>query len=484
MEILTEHLLIDGHKIAALSGKYFESRNPATGDIIAMVAEGGPEDIDLAVRAARRAFEDGSWPRFLPDERQKILLRVADLLESKSEFFAQLDTRDMGAPIRHTRGAIPLLVGVLRYYAGLARDMTGDTIRPSIPDVFAATLREPIGVCGAIIPWNGPLWASVLKIAPVLASGCTLVLKPAEDAPLAPLAFGALCLEAGVPPGVINIVPGFGATAGAALAAHLDVDKISFTGSTTTGRKIIEASAGNLKRLSLELGGKSPNIIFADANLEAAVGGAMAAAFANSGQVCSAGSRLFVERSVFAEFTRELVIRVKGLKIGPGVDPSNDLGPLVSARQLARVAGYVDGARSDGATPLCGGQRLTGIEFDQGYFYPPTILTDLSDSMAVVREEIFGPVLCALPFDGELEVLKRANATAYGLGGAVWTRDLGRALRFAGGLKAGSVWVNCYNLLDPAVPSGGMKTSGYGREYGPQYLEEYFELKSLWINNQ
>lgn len=474
-------LLIDGKGVDALSGRTFEARNPATGELLTDVAEGDTADIDLAVAAARRAFEQGPWPRFTPAERQLVLLRLADLLEERGESFARLDTLDMGRPIRSTRGAIGLLTGVLRYFAGQALAISGGTPQPSMPDMFVATVKEPVGVCGAIVPWNSPLWASVLKIGPVLATGCTLVLKPAEDASLTPLMFGALCLEAGVPPGVINVVPGFGHTAGAALAAHMDVDKMSFTGSDATGRKVVQASAGNLKRLSLELGGKSPHIIFADADLDAAASQAVIAAFGNSGQVCSAGTRLFVERSIADAFTDAVARVASTMLIGNGLDETTDLGPLVSARQLARVTGYLEGAREAGARIVCGGERLLGAPWSAGFFLPPTILADVDDGMAVVREEVFGPVLSVLPFDSEEDVVRRANATPFGLGAGMWTRDVGRAHRLGRALRAGSVWVNCYNTLDPAVPAGGYKASGHGREYGPNHIEEHLETKSLWI---
>jgi aldehyde dehydrogenase (NAD+) len=476
-----KRLLIDGQWCEARTGRTFESRNPASGELLATIAEGDAADIDRAVAAARRAFESGPWPRMLPAERQNILLRLADLLDARCEDFALLDTLDMGSPIRHTRGSVGLLAGVLRYNAGMARALHGETLHPSVPDMFAATVKEPVGVCGAIIPWNGPLWATVLKVAPVLATGCTLVLKPAEDASLSPLLFGALCLEAGVPPGVINVVPGYGATAGTALAAHLDVDKMSFTGSEVTGRKIVQASAGNLKRLSLELGGKSPNIVFADADLDAAVPAAAIAAFANSGQVCSAGTRLFVERPIAEAFAAEVARFAANLRIGDGRDPATDLGPLVSARQMSRVAGYIDGARAEGARVVSGGDRMSGAPWDAGYFMPPTVLADLRDEMQVVREEVFGPVVSVLPFDTVAEVVQRANATPFGLGAGVWTRDLARAHRLGRRLRAGSVWVNCYNMIDPAVPSGGYKASGYGREYGTHHLEEHLQVKSLWF---
>ncbi|RZF63273.1 aldehyde dehydrogenase family protein [Sphingomonas populi] len=474
-------LLIGGRWEDAAAGGTFESRNPATGDLLATLAEGRAEDIDRAVAAARAAFEGGPWPRFSPSDRQRVLLRLADLLERDAEIFATLDTLDMGAPIRRTRGGVAMLVDLLRYYAGMARSIQGETATPSDPAMFACTVREPVGVCGAIIPWNGPLWATVLKLGPVLATGCTLVLKPAEDASLAPLAFGRLVEEAGVPPGVFNIVTGLGRVAGAALAAHAGVDKLAFTGSDATGRTIVAASAGNLKRLSLELGGKSPHIVFADADIEKAAATAAIAAFGNTGQVCSAGTRLFVARATEADFAQAVAAAGAKLKIGNGLDETTDLGPLVSARQLERVCGHMDDARAAGATPLSGGARLGGGDYDAGFFFPPTVLAGATDTMRAVREEIFGPVVAILPFDDEAEVIARANDTPYGLGAGLWTRDIGRAHRLGRALQAGSVWVNCYNAIDPAVPSGGIKTSGFGREYGPNHLEEHLQVKSLWI---
>jgi aldehyde dehydrogenase (NAD+) len=479
----TEHqLLIAGQWSPASQGDSFETVNPATGAVLGRIARGTAADVDRAVAAARRAFEEGPWPRFSPADRQKLLLRLADLLERDAEDFARLDTMEMGSPIRHTRGSVALLVDLLRYFAGIARAVEGTTNTPSDPGTFACTVKEPVGVCGAIIPWNGPLWASVLKLGPVLASGCTLVLKPAEDASLAPLRLAALALEAGVPDGVFNVVTGLGAEAGAALAAHPGVDKIAFTGSEATGRRIAAASAGNLKRLSLELGGKSPNIVFADADLEAAAKMAVVAAFANSGQVCSAGTRLFVERAVYQDFAAEVARIAAGLRIGDGLDPETDLGPLVSGRQLERVCGHMDDALAAGARAISGGGRLTGAGFDKGFFFPPTVLVYARDDMRAVREEIFGPILATLPFDTEAEAIARANATEFGLGAGVWTGSVGRAHRMARALKAGSVWVNCYNRMDPAVPSGGIKASGHGREYGRQHVEEHFQTKSIWID--
>ena len=476
-----KRLWIGGRWVEADGGATFETRNPATGALLATVAAAGSVDVERAVAAAREAFANGPWPRFSPSDRQRVLLRLADLLERDTELFAQLDTLEMGAPIRRTRGGAAMLVDLLRYYAGMARAIQGETATPSDPGLFACTLREPIGVCGAIIPWNGPLWASILKLGPVLATGCTLVLKPAEDASLAPLLLGRLAEEAGVPPGVFNIVTGTGAVAGAALAASPGVDKLSFTGSDATGRAVVAASAGNLKRLSLELGGKSPHIVFADADLAKAAAATVTAAFGNSGQVCSAGTRLFVERAIHDEFAAEVARLAAELRIGDGLETSTDLGPLVSARQLDRVCGHMDDARRAGAGVLSGGERLTGGLFDAGHFFPPTVLAGATDDMRAVREEIFGPVLATLAFDDEAEVTRRANATPFGLGAGVWTRDVGRAHRMGRALQAGSVWVNCYNTIDPAVPSGGIKASGYGREYGPHHLEEHLQTKSLWI---
>jgi len=477
----SKQLLIGGRWIDAKTGETFESRNPANGALLATVAKAREADVDLAVEAARAAFEAGPWPRFSSAERQQLLLRLAELLERDAEAFARLDTLDMGMPLWRTRGAVRMLIDLLRFFAGRTRSINGETLNPSNSQLFACTLREPVGVCGAIIPWNSPAWSAVLKLAPVLATGCTLVLKPAEDASLAPLMLGALAQEAGVPPGVFNVITGFGCDAGAALASHLGVDKLSFTGSTETGRAIVAASAGNLKRLSLELGGKSPNIIFADADLELAARTAAVGAFGNSGQMCSAGTRLFVERPVHDAFVTEFARQSKDLRVGDGLDANTILGPLVSSRQLERVSAHMADAVAAGATPVCGGSRLTGPSYDQGFFFPPTIVGGATDEMRVVREEIFGPVVAVLPFDDEAEAVARANRTPYGLGAGVWSKDIGRAMRLSRSLKAGSVWVNCYNEIDPAVPAGGVKGSGYGREYGAEHLDEHLQTKSLWI---
>ena len=474
-------LLIDGKWVEAASGKRFESRNPATGELLATVAEGDKEDIDRAVTAARKAF-DGPWSRVTPYERQLLLLRFADLVERHFDELSTLDTLDMGAPISRTKGLRLRVLGMLRYYAGQATAIHGETIPNSLPgEIFSYTLKEPVGVVGAIIPWNGPLAATVWKIGPVLATGCTVILKPAEEAPLTSLRLGELALEAGVPPGVINIVPGYGETAGAALAAHPGVDKVAFTGSHVTGQSIVKASAGNLKRVSLELGGKSPDIVFSDADIEAAVPGAAMAVFANSGQICSAGTRMFVEQRIYDEFVDRVASFGTGLRVGNGLDPAVQIGPLVSEQQLERVTGYLNLAREEGAKTVAGGARITEGPLAEGYFVPPTVFANVRDDMRIAREEIFGPVISAIPFRDVDDLIQRANATMFGLGSGVWTRDVSKAHRLAKAIRAGSVWVNCYQAMDPAVPFGGYKMSGYGRESGLQHLEEYLNVKAVWI---
>lgn len=476
-----KRMLIGGKWVEAASGRTFSSINPATGEVLAEVAEGDAEDIERAVAAARGAF-DGPWRRVKPYERQNLLLKLADLVERHFEELAALDTLDMGAPISRTGANRLRAVGMLRYYAGQAVAIHGETIENSLPGEYASfTLKEPVGVVGAIIPWNAPLSSSIWKLGPALATGCTIVLKPAEEAPLTPLRLAELCQEAGIPPGVVNVVPGYGETAGAALAAHPDVDKVAFTGSHLTGQKIVAASAGNLKRVSLELGGKSPDVVFADADLDAAVPGAAMAVFANSGQICSAGTRLFVERKIYEEFTARVAEFGRGLRVGDGRDPKTQVGPLVSAEQLERVTGYLAIGRQEGARPLAGGERLTEGGMAKGFFVPPTVFADVKDDMRIAQEEIFGPVISAIPFTDIGEVIERANRTQYGLGSGLWTRDVTKAHTLARGLRAGSVWINCYQAMDPAVPFGGYKMSGYGREGGKQHVEEYLNVKAVWI---
>jgi len=476
-------LLIDGKLVPALSGRTFETINPSTGKVLAQVAEAGEADIDLAVAAARRAFDEGPWRKFKPFDRQAVLLKLADLVEQHFDELAMLDTLDMGGPVASTAGKRRRAVALLRYYAGLATSTHGQTIENSQPgEIFSYTLKEPVGVVAAINPWNGPLGLAIWKIAPALAAGCTVVLKPAEQAPLSPLRLGELCLEAGIPPGVVNVVAGFGAAA-AALAAHPGVDKVAFTGSTEVGQAIIRASAGNVKRVSLELGGKSPNIVFADADLDAAVPGAAMAVFANSGQICSAGTRLFVEEAIYDEFVERVSKFARGLRVGDPLDPQTQLGPLVSQAQLERVTGYLEKGRAQGARAAAGGTRLSEGALAEGYFVAPTVFADVKDEMAIAREEIFGPVISALPFKQIDEVLRRANATEYGLGSGVWTRNVDNVQRISRGLRAGSVWVNCYQAMDPAVPFGGYKMSGYGRESGTEHMEEFLQTKSVWIKS-
>lgn len=474
-------MLIGGQWVESASGKTFATINPATTEVLAQVAEGESEDINRAVAAARKAFESGPWPKMTPSQRGRLLWKLADLLEAHAEEFAALETLDNGKPIKYAKGGdVPLTVDHFRYFAGWASKLEGETIPVSIPNMFTYTLREPLGVVGQIIPWNFPLQMASWKLAPALACGNTVVLKPAEQTPLTALRLGELICEAGFPDGVVNIVPGFGETAGAALAAHPDVDKIAFTGSTEVGRKIVQASAGNLKKVTLELGGKSPNIIFPDADLKYAVRGAMNAIFFNQGQVCTAGSRLFVHQSVYEQVVSGLTEYAQKMKIGEGIDPASDLGPLVSQEQLERVLGYVESGKHEGASVLTGGERVATQDL-AGYFMRPTVFDGVQDEMRIAREEIFGPVVVALPFENAEEVAARANASIYGLAAGVWTSDVRIAHKMASTLKAGVVWVNTYNMFDAAAPFGGYKQSGYGREMGHAVLDAYTQTKTVWM---
>jgi phenylacetaldehyde dehydrogenase len=473
-------MLINGKWVDAVSGKTFPTYDPATGKEMARIAEGDAADVNLAVTAARNAFDKGPWRRMTASERGKLIWKLADLLEKNLEEFAQLESLDNGKPLTVARAAdVPLAVDLFRYMAGWATKIEGNTIPLSVPYTpgaryLAYTLREPVGVVAQIIPWNFPLLMAAWKLGPALAAGCTVILKPAEQTPLSAIRLGELIMEAGFPEGVVNVVPGYG-EAGAALSAHNDVDKVAFTGSTEVGRLIVKAAAGNLKKVSLELGGKSPNVILKDADLKTAIPGAASAIFFNHGQCCCAGSRLYVEKPIFDEVVQGVAEHAKKIRLGPGMDPSTQMGPLVSDEQMARVTGYIDSGLQEGAKALVGGKR----HGDQGYFVEPTVLVNTHEKMKCVSEEIFGPGVAAAPFDRTEEHVERANNNPNGLAAAVWTKDISKAHEIAHELRAGTVWINCYNIFDAAMPFGGYKESGWGREMGHDALELYTETKAI-----
>ena len=477
-----EHkMLIDGEWVSAQSGETLGVIDPATGQEIAQVPAGDAADVDLAVAAARRAFDSGDWPRLSPADRGKLLWRLAELIDQHTEELAQLESLDNGKPAQAAREAdVPGSASMFRYFAGWADKVEGNFIPLAVaaPDSHHAyTRREPVGVCAQIIPWNYPLMMAAWKLAPALAVGCTIVLKPAEQTPLSALYLGKLIQEAGFPDGVVNIVTGYGETAGAALSAHPDVDKIAFTGSTEVGKLIVQAASGNLKKVSLELGGKSPDMVLGDADLESVIPGVSDAIFYNHGQDCTAGSRLFVQKRIFDKVVAGVADRAAQIKLGPGLDPATDMGPVVSSEQFSRVSGYLADGQQSGAKALAGGGTAGG----DGYFVKPTVFVDVDPGMRIFREEIFGPVVVCMPFDDMDELVRLANQTSYGLGAGIWTRDVSQAHALAARVKAGTVWVNTYGSTDPALPFGGFKQSGWGREMGHAALELYTETKTVCI---
>ncbi|HET7740961.1 MAG TPA: aldehyde dehydrogenase family protein [Mycobacterium sp.] len=475
-------MFIDGQWVDALSGSRFETVDPATGQVITTVPRSGLEDVDRAVDAARRAFEDGPWAALTPAERQRMIWRIGEGIAARADQFAQLETIDNGKSVAVAKAVdVTWAAEIFAYYAGWATKIEGRTIPVSVPwapgaRFHAFTLREPVGVCAQIIPWNFPLVMAAFKVAPALACGNTVILKPAEQTPLTALLLAEVIAEACVPDGVVNVLTGFG-DVGAARSAHDGVDKVAFTGSTEVGKKIVNAASGNLKKVSLELGGKSPQVVFADADLDAAIPGVASGFLFNHGQACTAGTRLLVEDAIFDEFTQGVADFARSRKIGPGLDPTNDIGPLVSQEQLSKVTGYLDEGLGQGARALAGGGR----HGDTGFYVQPTLLVDVDPDFSVYREEIFGPVAVAVPFTRQEGVRVAANDTPYGLAASVWTRDVSRAHDVASQIKAGTVWVNCHNAFDTALPFGGYKQSGWGRELGEGAIAEYTQTKSVNI---
>ena len=472
-------LLINGEAVDSASGKTFTTYNPATEEAITTVASAGAEDVDRAVKAARAAFE-GPWGKMKPSDRQRVLFKLGDLILANAEELGRLETMDNGKPIFESKLIdAPMAANCFHYFAGWATKIHGDTL-PVNPAFLNYTLREPLGVVGAIIPWNFPMIMVGWKCAPALAAGNCVVLKPAELTPLTALRIGELALEAGLPPGVLNILPGPGSVAGEALVRHPGVDKISFTGSTEIGKHLMKSAADSVKKLTLELGGKSPNIVFADADLDAALRGATTGIFYGKGEVCAAGSRLLVEKSIYDDFVAKLAERAKKMQPADPLDPKTRLGAIVSEKQMNTVLGYVDIGAKEGAKVVAGGARqpVNG----KGYFVQATVLADVNNQMRVAQEEIFGPVLAVIPFDGVDDAVRIANDSVFGLAAGVWTQDVKKAHRVARRLQAGTVWVNMYNFYDAGMPFGGYKQSGFGRDLGPDCLDDYTQVKSVWVN--
>ena len=481
VQVKPAQLFIGGRFTSSISGKTFDTINPSTGAVLTKVAEADAADVDLAVKAARTAFDTGPWTKMSAGDRGRILWRAGDIILKRREELAELETLDSGKPFTdNAKIDMPMAADTFQYYAGWATKIQGDTIPVSGP-FFNYTLREPIGVVGAIIPWNFPFLMASWKVAPALCAGNTVILKPAEQTPLTALLLAEILAEAGLPEGVLNVIPGFGPTTGGALVAHHGVDKIAFTGSTPVGQEILKVSAGNLKRVSLELGGKSPNIVFADADLEAAVRGATTGIFYNEGQVCTAGSRLLVEQPIHDAFMGMLVERAKKTVPGDPLDPKTRFGPVVSEEQMSRVLRYVGIGKEEGAKVVTGGARAK-VGDGKGFFVEPTIFDGVRNDMTIAREEIFGPVVAVIPFKDTDDGIRIGNDTTYGLAAAVWTKDIKKAHRAARQIRAGTVWINTYGPLDNASPFGGYKMSGYGRELGAAAIDLYTQLKSVWVD--
>ena len=475
-------LLIGGDWTEARSGRTFTTVNPADESVITSVAEAGADDVDAAVSAARAALETGPWGRMSGAERGKLLWEMGELVLERISSLALLETMDTGKTLFDSgKIEIPMAAQILQYYAGAASKIDGRTLAGRVA-AFTLTLKEPVGVVGAIVPWNFPLLLATWKVAPALAAGCVVILKPASVTPLTAIELGRIGLDAGLPPGVLQVLPGSGSGAGMALVRHPGVDKIAFTGSTEVGRTVLREAAGTMKRVTLELGGKSPNIVFADADVDAAIKGAFSGIFYNKGEVCAAGSRLFVERSIHERFVSDLAARADAVTLGDPREKSTRMGPVVSSSQMDSVLGYIEAGKREGARLAAGGRRAAEVNGGKGYFVRPTVFDGVTPAMKIAREEIFGPVLAVLPFEDAADAVAQANATVYGLAAGVWTRDVAKAHRVARAVKAGTVWVNTYNLYDPALPFGGFKQSGFGRDLGMEALDGYLETKSVWID--